>query len=137
MASGCFRDMCVEAEIDETGAKPLAYGMSLEAFQIISAWVYGYGEDSLKSRTNGEIIGSFLIRLEEFRMTEYKEMEELRVALLKHLFWLELNATASTSGAKTPKTKSEFLDYVYGLSLYHDREMLADLVKKSIPNPPF
>ncbi|KAF3228370.1 hypothetical protein TWF106_007402 [Orbilia oligospora] len=126
-----FKQACSTAKTSGTGTKLLRFDMRLEAFQIIAAWVYGYGEESFKSQTDTQVIREALADLEAFDMTQFQEMEELRVLLMKYLFHLELNVVAS--GKDEPKTTLEVLEDICAFSFHNDRKMLVDFVKKNIP----
>ncbi|EGX46031.1 hypothetical protein AOL_s00110g195 [Orbilia oligospora ATCC 24927] len=126
-----FKQLCDEKETSETGTKLLSFDMSLEAFQIIAAWVYGYGEESFKSQIDTQVIREALSGLGASDMTQSQEMEDLRVGLVKHLFRLELNIVASGNGGS--RTKLEVLEDICEFSVHYDRNMLKNLVKQNIP----
>ncbi|RVD89365.1 uncharacterized protein DFL_000377 [Arthrobotrys flagrans] len=125
-----FKWSCDSAETNENGSKLLYFEISKEAFEVIAAWVYGYGENSFE-QTDTQVIREILTHLTDYDMHECQEMETLRVALLKHLFQLGLSTIAS--GTNDPQAKFDVLERVCDFSSPQDLNMLMDLVRNKIP----
>ncbi|KAF3278818.1 hypothetical protein TWF970_004362 [Orbilia oligospora] len=132
--SAYFKEACQIANIGQTGAKLLDFCMSVEAFNIISAWVYGFGEKSFKSESDICVIQDVLGCLKRFEMNEYDEMDELRAALLKHLFQLHLNTLTSEEDAYGFEQQFDVLKDTCDFALPRDHNLIKDLVVANIPD---
>ncbi|KAK6495163.1 hypothetical protein TWF481_003191 [Arthrobotrys musiformis] len=129
-----FKTVCEGGEPNEKGVIKVDFEMGLEAFRVMAAWAYGYGEQSYKSQTNLAVIQEVLEELAycDGGSYEAEEMEELRVALLKHLFQLKLQSVRATTEISS-QADFDVLEHVCRFAGPKHRKLLLGLVKDNIP----
>ncbi|KAK6347521.1 hypothetical protein TWF718_005362 [Orbilia javanica] len=129
-----FKEACFNAETNPIGTKLLFFDISLEAFTIIAAWVYGFRGSSFERLfTEKSIRGVMDFFIDHDLETDiYPEMQELRTLLLKNLFKITTEAeVASATGS--PRMDLRSLEDICEYCLPGDRNTIRRLVKQQIP----